>query len=390
MAMITKAVAYSAIVVLFAGFGYSARTAHSESGQVRARLMEFFGERTSLLYNCLPRDCERASSFTNGWREWSASFGYGRGMEDSAIMNGIALVWAVDSGEDAFARQMARGLINLATAHRKRGFVARGLCLEDGKSACTLSSRDQITHFVHGLYHWSTSGRCDEAMKGEIASAIGALADRMLANITAENDYNALTADDKIDPKGIMKMWEVRPHEAARLPMIYLAAARLTGEKRFAEAYERYIDRALAESARLPEIPAETLKHTMPGYAFLQMNASIELICRADSARSARAAAIMRETARMAADRFIAGRGEDGPWLSAAGDLALAIALASDDSGLERLLGKKRARQVRELFADCLAGRSGQMPLAAAWPSRIVALKAAECRFGASSANKGE
>jgi hypothetical protein len=388
--MMTKAAVCSAAMALFAGFGAAACAAQSASDPVRARLMEFFGERTSLLYNCLPRDCERASSFTNGWREWSAPFGYGRGMEDSAIMNGIALVWAVDSGDDDFARQMARGLINLATAHGKRGFVARGLCLEDGKSACTLSSRDQITHFVHGLYHWSASGRCDDAMKREIASAIGDLADRMLANVTAENDYNALTADGKIDPKGILKMWEVRPHEAARLPMIYLAAARLTGEKRFADAYERYVDRAMEESARLPKIPAETLKYTMPGYAFLQMNASIELICRADPARAARAGAIMRETARMAADRFIAGRGEDGPWLSAAGDLALAIALASDDGGLERLLGEARARQVRKLFGDCLAGRDGQKPLAGAWPSRIVALKAAERRFAASPAADGE
>ena len=379
--MKTKSAVLALAVAWMLG-GRVALAAESAPDPVRARLAAFYGERISLIYNGFPRDCIGAAAFTNGWHEWTPEFGYGRGLEDSAILNGIALIWAVDSGDDPFARQMARGLLNLATAHGVKGFVARGLCFEDGKSACTLSSRDQITHFVHGLYHWAMSGRCDAEMKREIAEAIAAVADRMLKNVTPENEYNALTADGKIDPKGVLKMWEVRPHEAARLPMIYLAAARLTGEERYYDAYERYIDRALEESERISDIPESELKATMPGYSFLQMNASLELIRRADPSRAVRVDRIMRTVAKIAAQRFLDGRGENGPWLSSAGDLAFAMALAVKEDELDTLLGVDRARQVRELLGDCLDGRAGQEPLAQAWPTRIVSFKAAETRFG--------
>lgn len=380
--MNTRLAVLASTMALFFGGGRFTASAESAPDPVRTRLAAFYGERTSLIYNCLPRDCVSAAAFTNGWHEWTKEFGYGRGLEDSAIYNGIALVWAVDSGDIPLARQMARGLLNLATAHGVKGFVARGLCLEDGKSACTLSSRDQITHFVHGLYYWAMSGSCDDAMKKEIAEAISAVADRMLQNVTPENEYNALTADGKIDSKGVLKMWEVRPHEAARLPMIYLAAARLTGDERYFEAYERYIDRALDESERISDLSEEIMKATMPGYSFLQMNASLELIRRADSSRAWRVDRLMRTVAQKAAKRFLEGKGENGPWLSAAGDLALAMALAVKADELDALLGVDCARQVRELLGDCLDGRAGQEPLSRAWPSRILSFKAAESRFG--------
>ena len=100
----------------------------------------------------------------------------------------------------------------------------------------------------------------------------------MLANVTPENDYNALMADGQKDPKGILKMWEVRPHEAARLPMIYLAAAEMTGKAKYRAAYEKYIDAALAESLKLGSLSEAELQATMPGYAFLQMACSLDLL----------------------------------------------------------------------------------------------------------------
>ncbi|MBP5414186.1 MAG: hypothetical protein ILN61_02935 [Lachnospiraceae bacterium] len=49
-----------------------------------------------------------------------------------------------------------------------------------------------------------------DGMKREIAAALAAVADRMLANVTGANGWNALDADGRPDAKGLLKMWNVR------------------------------------------------------------------------------------------------------------------------------------------------------------------------------------
>ena len=346
------------------------------AASVEYRLRTFFCEKTCLVYDCPWELCEPAASFADGFLPFTEEAGFGRGMEDSAILNGLALSMCVDKGDRAWAAKLAQGLLNLETVHGVKGFVARGICVEDGRSVSTLSSRDQITHFVHGLLRYHESGLADAAAKAKIGTALREVADRLRANVTAANDWNALTADGRKDPRGILKMWHVGPHEAARLPAAYAAAWKTTGLAAYRDAYLEYADAALEQSAGVVALDDRERRARMPGYAFVQMNASLETIALCDAARRGRCREIMKDVARLAADRFLAERGADGPWLSAAGDLACAVMMVSRIESLEGVLGAARARAFRELFDDCRLGVNGQPPLYAPGvrPDRIVSL----------------
>ena len=320
---------------------------------IDARLMRFFAEKTQLL----------------------------DGPEDSAILNGLALSLFVDRYDRDRSAKFAGGLLNLATAHGVPGFVARGLSREDGTLVCRSSSRDQITHFVHGLYRYYYRGLADAAMQARIREVLAAVADRMIANVTEANDWNALTADGQVDPKGLLKMWKVKPHEAARLPMVYAAAWKTTGDEKYHREYLKYADEALAESLKVTELTEQQRKWTMPGYSFVQMNASLEVIRMADPERAGRADAVMKEVAKLAAKRFVEERGADGPWLSAAGDLAYAVALVSRIEDLKKLLGEDLSARYHRLLSDCYYGVDGQIPLWEAGPARIVSVLGAQARL---------
>lgn len=363
-----------------ASFFCSAAWAESKSGtpSTVAVASDYFCEKTGLYMNCAPEKGEPAASFTDGFMSWTPEKGYGRGMEDSAILNGIALVGLTARCDPATiipAERVAQGLLNLATVHGVKGFVARGICPEDGRSVCTLTSRDQITHFVHGLWSYYRWSRAKEETKAQIRTAFAELADRLLANVTPENEYNALMANGEKDPKGLLKMWEVRPHEAARLPMIYLAAAEVTGKAKYREAYGKYIDAALLESSTIDRLSEEDLRATMPGYAFLQMAASLDLLYRAelDKNRRMKLQGIGDRVGRLAAKRFVDSKGSDGPWLSEAGDLALALVLLPH-SAPEALM----VTASEKLFLACYYGCDGQPPLGTCPPARQLSFRAAE------------
>ena len=130
--------------------------------------------RTSLLYGCGVKYVKKAATFKNGLYDWyqGSKEGYGAGMGDCAISDAVALSGCVDrwaalkqegvSADDPrfaqtadWAAKLAQGLLNLASKHGYTGFVARGLCEEDGTSLCSLSSIDQHTPWVHGLYRYA-------------------------------------------------------------------------------------------------------------------------------------------------------------------------------------------------------------------------------------------
>lgn len=334
--------------------------------------LRFYSPKTNLFYETDPAECEPASSFADGRMPWTPERAYGRGMENCAILGGVALralaaAWnrqdcaTVRDGIARAARNVAAGELSLATAHGVPGFVARGLCAEDGHSICTLSSRDQFTHFAHGLFLYALSGMASPVEIAEIGRALSAVSDRFAANVTASNDWNALDANGGIDPKGLLKMWNVRPHEAARLPAVYLAAWKVSGERRHFERYEKHIDEALAQTMKIRELSEREIDWTMPGYAFLQTNAALEIVREGDETRRGAVGRAMSLVAEIANDRFAKGAGADGPWLSAAGDLACAVALATGEPP-----------RAGDLFDGCLLGRNGQPPLATCGPARIL------------------
>ena len=299
--------------------------------------------------------------------------------EDCAIIAGLALSALVDKYDAERAKGVARALLSLGT--KIPGYVCRGVS-RDGATVNRGSSRDQITHFVHGLYRYYESGMASREEKDVIRGAFAALADRMIANVTEANGWNALDADGKQDAKGVLKMWNVRPHEAARLPMVYAAAWKTTGDERYREAYEKFVDEAIEQSWGVSKLSEQERKWQMPGYSFLQMNASLEVIRLADSSRASKAEAVMKEVALLAARRFVEEKGADGPWLSAAGDLACAVAMVAKIESIAKILGPELNEKWEKLADDCIFGLNGQPPLWESHPDRIFSLLSVKFRLG--------
>lgn len=210
-------------------------------------------------------------------RQYPNPCGYGTGMEDGMILGGAMLSLLCDrfavTGEESLRGQAAQvfgGMRLSVTVHGVRGFVARNVCPEDKKSVYINSSRDQYTHFVHGLWKYYHSPLVDEPTKGEIRGILAAVADRMIEFVTPANDYDFCRADGQRCPLGICRMWNVQAHEAARLPMIYAAAWDITGDERYRQQWRKYVADAVAQSA--------TPDKNKPAYALLQMQSSLELL----------------------------------------------------------------------------------------------------------------
>lgn len=210
-------------------------------------------------------------------RQYPNPCGYGSGMEDGMILGGAMLSLVCDrfavTGEESLrtsAAEVFGGMRRCATVHGVSGFVARNVCVEDRKSIYLNSSRDQYTHFVHGLWQYYRSPLADAATKAEIGRLLAAVADRMIALVIPANDYDSCRADGARCPLGISRMWNVQAHEAARLPMIYAAAWDVTRDDRYRQQWRRYIEDAVMQSTGSVD--------TRPTYALVQMQASLELL----------------------------------------------------------------------------------------------------------------
>jgi len=210
-------------------------------------------------------------------RQYPNPCGYSTGMEDGAILGGAMLSVLCDRFEvtkDESLREKAAsvfsGLNRCATVHGVRGFVARNVCPEDARSTYINSSRDQVTHFVHGLWRYLHSPLADDETKQQIRVLLADVAERMIAFVTPENDFDFCRADGTRCPLGICRMWKVQSHEAARLPMIYAAAWDVTKDERYRVQWRKYVAEAIAQSAN----PGEN----KPAYALLQMQCSLELL----------------------------------------------------------------------------------------------------------------
>ena len=210
-------------------------------------------------------------------RQYPNPCGYSTGMEDGAILGGAMLSVLCDrfavTGDGSLREKAASvfaGLKLCATVHGVRGFVARNVCPEDGRSVYINSSRDQVTHFVHGLWQYYRSPLPDEATKQQIRVVLADVAERMIAFVTPENDFDFCRADGQRCPLGICRMWNVQAHEAARLPMIYAAAWDVTRDERYRAQWKRYAVDAIEQSANPDE--------HKPAYALLQMQCSLEVL----------------------------------------------------------------------------------------------------------------
>lgn len=263
----------------------------------------FFHRETGLFYDYISsydagHELDHLPGADEVARQYPNPCGYGTGMEDGMILGGAMLSAVADRYEvtkdPALAERMRavfQGVKLCTLAHGVPGFVARAVSPKAPAKIYTNSSRDQYTHCVHGLWRYYRSPLCEEATKGEIREVLRGIAERMLRNVTAENDYDSLRADGQRDPLGISKMWEVKPHEAARLPMIYAAAWEVTGEEKYRGLWRKYLAPAMEQST--------TMDPTRPIYALLQMQCSLELLhdVETDAATKARLGELMLNVA---------------------------------------------------------------------------------------------
>lgn len=366
----------------FTAVQYDAMT--NRLSQAWTRTMSvYYSPKTHLFYATPPDRVTPASAFTNGRLDPDTSkAGYGRGMEDCDIFGGLVLSMLADQYEvtrDAAlatcARDTFQGLKLCATVHGVPGFVARGVCFEDGKSICITSSRDQYTHFVHGLWRYYHSPLCDESTRNEIRGLFRDVAERMIRNVTPGNNYDSLRADGSRDPRGISRMWNVQPHEAARLPMIYAAVWDVCRDEKYLRLYREYAAPAVAQSLTLQTLPLAQIRATMPTYTLLQMQTSLELILavETDAGLKARTVEAMQPVARMAAERAIRINGGEEKYLCACGESALAQLMAKDFVFDER----QKALLYRSVMASDPASVSACRTIhltAAVWRARRLGL----------------
>ena len=250
-------------------------------------MMATWHEKTGLVYGCPPERVRSSKDCVNGMFHWKEGGSYGAGMADCALICGTALSGLVDRygvlHDDlsrADAAKVARGVLNLAKLHGIKGFVARGLCADDGKSICSLSSRDQYTHWVHGLWRYTASPMADPKLVAEYRTLVADVARFMEERVTPEREWNFGLADGGKDPRGICTMWgdELGPHEDARLPMIYAAAYMATRDKHWRDMYEKHIDEALDRTLRIDGPDRSKFLGRMPCYSLYQANCSLELL----------------------------------------------------------------------------------------------------------------
>lgn len=207
--------------------------------------------------------------------------GWGAGMEDSAINAGLWMGTICDrfavTGEahlrDA-ARRVYEGMVLCATVSPSPGFVARSVSPVDGRAHFMESSRDQYTWHAYGLWRFSRSDLADDAQRATIREILTAVCERLERNIVpGATDYSLCREDGQ--PGLVGKMWQVEPHEIARLPMLYAIGADLTGEAHWRDQYEKYADQAAEESVAPPT--------TTLAYAFLQEQVSLEALHALDT-----------------------------------------------------------------------------------------------------------
>lgn len=239
----------------------------------------FFHPRTSLFYDVvssyepdtrfdhLPTVDEIARQYpnTNGW---------GTGMEDSTISAGVMLSMVCDrfaaTGETemyAAAGRIFAGMMLCATHSPARGLVLRSVSPRDGRSYYIESSRDQYTHFAHGLWRFYHSPLADDDQRAAMQRTMTDVCTRLEAHMTPEYGFAICMEDDR--PGNVDKMWHVAPHEAARLPMIFAIGADLTGDRHWWNCYRTYAAPAAEASLQVP------LEMRTP-YAYLQEQVSLE------------------------------------------------------------------------------------------------------------------
>ena len=203
--------------------------------------------------------------------------GYGTGMEDCMLNAGLmmdAVIARYEATSDETMREYAakvyRGMELDATVSPQRGFLPRGVTPADCQSHYIDTSRDQYTNWFYAAHRLYFSALSDDAQKESIRRCLTAMAEKMEADIIPENNWSFRREDGKFGFVG--QMWgDVHPHEALRLPMLYLLTWKTTGDLHWKEMYRRYREEALAKTMDFVTLSGAT-------YVGLQLQFSVRLV----------------------------------------------------------------------------------------------------------------
>lgn len=216
--------------------------------------------------------------------------GGGSGTEDCSLFTGTLLAAMCDkytATGDSSCRQQARmayeGLRSAATAHGEPGFIARGVCHEDGKTIFAGTSRDQYTNAVYGFWRYYCSSLSSEREKAEIRSILCAVADKMIREISPENNYSFRFAYGLPDDRGVAKMYSPTPsYVTLRLAMIYAAAWDVSGNRTYYDLFLKYLDNGLTGTEKwIEEQQKAKPRHARsPAYVVLQQAHALELAAK--------------------------------------------------------------------------------------------------------------
>ena len=225
---------------------------------IRNRL---FLESTNLVYDCFSSTDQEARFDHLPWPdEIAADFpnpcGWGTGMEDcmlnaGSVMEICRLRYRFQQDPEAlrFACRILEGMFACTHVHGTPGFVARGISPRDGKSCYSNSSRDQFTLCVYGAWNFLRGfPDAPENARQTARRILTDVADYCERSITPANSYDLMRLDGK--PGLVGKMMHVQCHEELRLPMIYLAAYDVSGEKRYLDHYLSLRETALKTTRR--------------------------------------------------------------------------------------------------------------------------------------------
>lgn len=215
--------------------------------------------------------------------------GGGTGTEDSSMFGGIVMValcdwYKVTKNEKVkeYAAKIFKGLVTAATVHGEKGFIARGVCHEDGSSIFPGSSRDQYTHSIHGMWHYFHSDMSSDRDKDQIRKILKDVSDKMEKEVVEENNFSFDFAYGIKDDRGVAKMRNVRPPGAARLAMFYAATWDVTKENKYLELYKSLLSEALKETKKMPQMTDEQIRN-LPAYVVLQVEASLEVLLNVET-----------------------------------------------------------------------------------------------------------
>ena len=241
-----------------------------------------FDERTCMFYNHLVGDeADAATKYLPEPEMIRLGIpnpgGYGTGMEDCMLNAGLMMDAVVaryeaagDEGMREYAAKIWRGMELDASVSTQKGFLPRGVSPADCRSHYIDTSRDQYTNWWYGAYRLYFSDLSDGEQRESIRRLLAGMAEKMEREVIPDNGWSFLREDGGRGFVG--QMWgDVGPHEALRLPMLYLLTWKTIGDPHWKEMYLRYRDEALQRT--LDHVPLSG-----PTYAGLQLQYSVRSV----------------------------------------------------------------------------------------------------------------